>query len=78
MARHDFTVLAVETSDSGTDKAMYRWCRRCGVVRITCTPEWDDSATYLLPGDYSRLEGGSRWGRREAPACQKSPTSGES
>ena len=65
MARHDFMVLAVEPDSSGRDKAMYRWCRRCGLVRITSTPEWDDCATYLMPG----VENGCWRGEKSPPPC---------
>jgi hypothetical protein len=74
MARHDFTVLAVEVSDSGTDKALYKWCRRCGAVRITSAPEWDDSATYLLPGEANPIPvGGYLRPLAEVPSCRAKP-----
>lgn len=75
MLAHIFTVLAVEAFQDGRDKKMVEWCKRCGQVRITWAPRWDEP-TYLLVGDFNYLRGGSRWGRR-APSVCRTPALGD-
>lgn len=73
LAGHAFVVLAVEATEDGLDKAMFRWCKRCGLVLTTFRPRWDQQPVFLVPGDLEYLEGGSRWGRRSPPVCRLSP-----
>lgn len=69
---HVFVVLAVETTEGGKDKAMFRWCKRCGLVEVTVSPDWGSKPVFLVPGDLEFLQGGSRWGRQSPPVCRLS------
>lgn len=69
---HEFVMLAVETTEGGKDKAMFRWCKRCGLVEVTSSPYWGSHPLFLVPGDLEFLQGGSRWGRQSPPVCRLS------